>query len=105
MSKLTVVFAERCAWRATYLRVNGVQRLHVGICPEISWAEIFGGIYLTRNYQWSFRFKVSLTRFRYPMGPIRSLIYGWQSRILMGLDGRYGWGTPAYRARKGAARA
>lgn len=94
--------AGRCAWRAVYLTTAGGSRLHLGIDPTASVPNIFGAIEPPfRRGQANrrpFAFRVALPvlswRRAYALRRLGALaIYRLQQRILLGLDGRFGWGS------------
>lgn len=81
---VSVRFAERCAWRATYLYFRGREVAHVGVDPTSDGGpEVFaalGGRTLRR--------RVPCVRWRVGRGPVRLALYRRQQALLRRLDGR-----------------
>jgi hypothetical protein len=91
-----ITTAKGCAWRAVYIRMNGRQVAFLSFDPNIG----CGAPTLSGNIRkWSFRVKLptvtwsAATRNRAWM-----FLYRQQSKLLHGLDGRFGWGTRRRRA-------
>lgn len=90
-----IAFAEHCAWRATYVYVNGHQVARIGIDPDWSRASVFGAI----AYGWwkrpcdgarfprlfEFRIRIPFMAWKADGWYIRQAWRNW----IISLDGRY----------------
>ena len=93
--KFSVRLAKRCAWRAVYIYgFSRVPRLFIGIDPDRNKPTVFGGWFLHRNKQGTFRFRLPTIRWKYPHGRFWLMAYKVNARFWHGMDGRYGWFTP-----------
>jgi hypothetical protein len=91
--KLIVKTGGGAAWRARYVywgeSFQSARKIaHLGIDPTASRPNVFGSL-----LGHEFRFEIPRLGHAYPASPLRRKAYELQSRILCGLDGRYGWGT------------
>ncbi len=86
--RLEVVRAEKCAWRARYVYVNGNQVAHIGVDPhDGNKPQVFGGI-----GPWNFRIRLPTLPWRINAGPLYVRAYQLVRKFWFGVDGRYGWG-------------
>ena len=103
--KVEVETGRGAAWRARYLRINGTQRCYIGVDPNDGVTpQLFGGYFLHRELQGSFRIPLPTVRFKHPCSPLEARVYGIVRRFWHNMDGRYGWGSEYYKKRKAEER-
>ncbi len=89
MKEIVVEFAEKCAWRAAYLFVDGRQVAHIGVDPDHGvrpklFAKVAGR---------SFRFNLPRVPWRQDASPLYLHAYRMSASFWHNVDGRYGWGS------------
>jgi hypothetical protein len=98
MKRITITRAEKCAWRALYIRYGTTQIAHIGVDPnDGNRPQLFGGIAGRRDCTggrkatlFSFRVGLPTMHWRSNMGPVRLAIYKAVRRFWHNVDGRYG---------------
>lgn len=82
------------AWRARYIYLGETLKsarliAHIGIDPTASpGPQVFGSVAGK-----SFRVLVPTLRWKHRASPLRKHMYQIQQHLILGLDGRYGWGA------------
>ncbi len=92
---IKVSFAERCAWRAVYIYLQGKQVAHLGVDPRDGvrpqvFGGIAGGVTSETNWSHSFRLNIPTLRFKHPSTALYSKAYSLTSRFWHKVDGRFG---------------
>ncbi len=90
MREITIEFAEKCAWRAAYLFVDGRQVAHIGVDPNHG---VRPRLFVMVGGGRSHNFLLP----RVPWKQDASLLYLHAYRLSASfwhnVDGRYGWGV------------
>lgn len=86
-ARVSFSFANGCAWRAVYVRINDRQVFSIGVDPVVTdrAPTLFGAV-LGR----SFRVRLPHLRWKYQANPVRAFAARMSSRFWVSLDGRYG---------------
>ena len=93
---MKITFAEKCAWRAMYVKVGHTQVFYIGVDPNNGVKpKLFGGIAVGSWYSWlkphGFNFRLTLPWVGWTgsTNPVRMYFYKKLHSFWFAVDGRY----------------
>lgn len=91
--KIKIMDGGGAAWRARYVYVNGDKVAHLGIDPDGGRRPALFGSLAGKE----FRVNLPTVPWKYPSSALYLRAHKLSSEFWHGLDGRFGWGTEAWR--------